>query len=110
MASTKHIHFIGIGGIGMSALARFWHHEGAVVTGSDRAKSIVTEGLEILGIAINYDQNNTFIYESNAETEIPIDMVVYTEAMVADHPEMLAAHKLGVPMMNYFEALGQVAN
>ena len=56
MASTKHIHFIGIGGIGMSALARFWHHEGAVVTGSDRERGLVTEGLEALGIVIDYEQ------------------------------------------------------
>lgn len=106
----KHIHFIGIGGIGMSALARFWHHEGAIVTGSDRAKSIVTEGLESLGIAINYDQENTTIYDSVKYGETSIDMVVYTEAMTHDHPEMVSARVLGVPMMNYFEALGQVAN
>jgi len=106
----KHIHFIGIGGIGMSALARFWHHEGAVVTGSDRAKSIVTTGLEEIGITINYDQENTIIYDSVKNGGISIDTVVYTEAMAHDHPEMVAARALGVPMMNYFEALGQVAN
>ena len=94
----------------MSALARFWHHEGAVVTGSDREPSLITKGLEDLGIVINYDQNNTFIYESNSESESPIDVVVYTEAMSQDHPEMVAARSLGVPMVNYFEALGQVAN
>ncbi len=110
MVHTKHIHFIGIGGIGMSALARFWHHEGALVTGSDRDRSLVTEGLEALGIVINYDQNNTFIYESNSVSEHPINLVVYTEAMAHDHPEMVAARALGVPMVNYFEALGQVAN
>ncbi len=110
MTSTKHIHFIGIGGIGMSALARFWHHEGALVTGSDRDRSLVTEGLEALGIVINYDQNNTTIYSSNSVSEHPINLVVYTEAMAHDHPEMVAARALGVPMVNYFEALGQVAN
>ena len=106
----KHIHFIGIGGIGMSALARFWQHEGAVVTGSDRESSLVTKGLEDLGIVINYDQNITTIYSSNSMSEQPIDLVVYTEAMPKDHPEMVAARELGVPMVNYFEALGQVAN
>ncbi|MFM2339825.1 MAG: UDP-N-acetylmuramate--L-alanine ligase, UDP-N-acetylmuramate--alanine ligase [Candidatus Parcubacteria bacterium] len=107
---SKHIHFIGIGGIGMSALARFWHHEGAVVTGSDREASLITHGLEELGIVINYNQENTTIYSSNLDSEYPIDIVVYTEAMPHDHPEMVAARALGVPMMNYFEALGQVAN
>jgi UDP-N-acetylmuramate--alanine ligase len=124
----KHIHFIGIGGIGMSALARFWHHEGAVVTGSDREPSIITAGLEELGIAIDYKQNGSIIYDrksiisgldplsegSNPEAgsgeKSHIDLVVYTEAMSPDHPEMTAARALGVPMVNYFEALGQVAN
>jgi len=110
MNFKKHIHFIGIGGIGMSALARFWHHEGAVVTGSDRAQSIVTRGLEEIGIIINYDQENTIIYDSVKNGEISIHTVVYTEAMAHDHPEMVAAREQGIPMVNYFEALGQVAN
>lgn len=108
--SVSHIHFIGIGGIGMSALARFFVHEGKTVTGSDRASSIVTEGLEALGIIIDYTQSGAIIYDSKKEGVVPIGMVVYTEAMAHDHPEMLAARALGVPMMNYFEALGQVAN
>ncbi len=120
---TKHIYFIGIGGIGMSALARFWHHEGAVVTGSDRERGLVTEGLEALGIIIDYEQKGSIIYDSkkvsgldpvikgsNPEGNTLIDLVVYTEAMPQDHPEMVAARELGVPMMNYFEALGEVAN
>lgn len=99
----KHIHFIGIGGIGMSALARFYVHDGAVVTGSDRAQSIVTEGLEALGVKVFHEQ-----LASNITPDI--EMVVYTEAMTQDHQEMVAARALGVPMMNYFEALGHVAN
>lgn len=87
----------------MSALARFYVHEGSVVTGSDREQSIVTDGLESLGVKIFYDQ-----VASNITPDI--DMVVYTEAMTHDHPEMVAGKALGVPMMNYFEALGEVAN
>jgi UDP-N-acetylmuramate--alanine ligase len=105
MPSTKHIHFIGIGGIGMSALARFWHHEGAVVTGSDRESSLITVGLEELGISITYEQK-----AENISATSSLDLVVYTEAMPHDHPELLAARALGVPVVNYFEALGQVAN
>jgi UDP-N-acetylmuramate--alanine ligase len=105
MEATKHIHFIGIGGIGMSALARFWQHEGAVVTGSDRDRSLVTEGLEQLGIVIDYEQKAT-----NISSRKDLELVVYTEAMPKNHPEMVAARELGVPMVNYFEALGQVAN
>lgn len=105
METKKHIHFIGIGGIGMSALARFWQHEGAVVTGSDREPSLITEGLEALGIVIDYEQK-----ADNISSRKDLELVVYTEAMPKDHPEMVAARELGVPMVNYFEALGQVAN
>ncbi len=107
MATTKHIHFIGIGGIGMSALARFWHHEGAVVTGSDREASLITEGLEALGISIAYEQKAENISKGSDPL---LDLVVYTEAMPHDHPELVAARALGIPVVNYFEALGQVAN
>ena len=102
---NKRIHFIGIGGIGMSALARFYVHEGAVVTGSDRSPSIITEGLEALGIEISYEQK-----ADNISSRKDLELVVYTEAMSEDNPEMMVARTLGVPMMNYFEALGQVAN
>ena len=89
----------------MSALARFWQHEGAVVTGSDREPSLITEGLEALGIVIDYEQK-----AENISSRPDLELVVYTEAMSKDHPEMAAVRALGVPMVNYFEALGQVAN
>lgn len=89
----------------MSALARFWHHEGAVVTGSDREPSLITKGLEDLGIVIDYEQK-----AENVSSRKDLELVVYTEAMPKDHPEMVAARELGVPVVNYFEALGQVAN
>ncbi|MCA9366491.1 UDP-N-acetylmuramate--L-alanine ligase [Candidatus Kaiserbacteria bacterium] len=103
MSNYKRIHFIGVGGIGMSGLARLYLHEGAVVSGSDRALSDLTRALEAEGV--------TFFAEQSAENITnDIDLVVYTEAMSKDHPEMTAARALGVPMMNYFEALGAVAN
>lgn len=103
LSEVKHLHFVGIGGIGMSALVRFFVHEGKVVTGSDRAQSIVTDGLEALGVQVFFEQ-------TAANITADIDMVVYTEAMSHEHPEMVAARALGVPMMNYFQALGLVAN
>ena len=106
--TNKHIHFIGIGGIGMSALARYYVHEGWQVTGSDREETIITEGLEKIGVTIVCEQTADNITRGGKES-LP-DMVVYTEAMAADHSEMVAARALDVPMMNYFEALGQVAN
>lgn len=100
---TGRIHFIGIGGIGMSALVRFYLHEGSRVSGSDRSSSIITEGLEKEGATIFLTQEATNITSD-------IELVVYTEAMAQDHEEMVAARALGVPMMNYFDALGVIAN
>lgn len=98
----KKIHFIGIGGIGMSALARFFLHEKKMVTGSDRAPSRITEALEVEGLQ--------FFAQTGEGIVSDIDLIVYTEAMAEDHLEMVAARALGVPMVNYFEALGMVAN
>ena len=103
LSKVQRIYFIGIGGIGMSALARFFVHEGKTVTGSDRTASVVTDGLVALGVALQFEQVAANITPN-------IDMVVYTEAMAQDHPEMVAARALGVTMMNYFDALGMVAN
>lgn len=97
---------IGIGGIGMSALARFYVHAGHPVTGSDRSPSLVTDGLEALGVVIDFAQAGSLLSAGDS----PVRKVVYTEAMAKDHPEMLAARALGVPMVNYFDALGEVAN
>ena len=105
MDSKNHIHFIGIGGIGMSALARFYLHEGVIVSGSDRAASVITDALVAEGVQFFPTQ-----VAENIRTRRDLDLVVYTEAMPHDHSEMVAARALGVPMLNYFGALGQVAN
>jgi UDP-N-acetylmuramate--alanine ligase len=105
MEIIKHIHFIGIGGIGMSALARLFLHDGKTVSGSDRALSAITQALVAEGVQFFPTQE-----ASNIEGRQDLDLIVYTEAMAHDHPEMVAAQALGVRMVNYFEALGMVAN
>ena len=110
MSNTGHrlrdfnrIHFIGVGGIGMSGLARLFLNEKKLVSGSDRAPSPITQNLAREGVSI-------FDTQTKENVTNDIDLVVYTEAMAKDHEEMVAARALGVPMMNYFEALGMVAN
>ncbi len=103
LGGVKKVHMIGVGGIGMSGLARLFLHEGKSVVGSDRSPSDITKALEAEGIQLFSPQ-----IAKNVSTDT--DLVVYTEAMAKDHPEMVAAKALGVPMMNYFEALGLVAN
>jgi UDP-N-acetylmuramate--alanine ligase len=105
LPTKQHIHFIGIGGIGMSALARFFLHDGKIVSGSDRSASEITNALVAEGIQFFPTQ-----VAENISSRSDLALIVYTEAMPHDHPEMVAARALGVPMMNYFGALGQVAN
>ncbi len=105
MNSYKHVHFVGIGGIGMSGLARLFLHEGKIVSGSDAQKSANTEKLEQEGAAIFYTQ-----VPENISSRSNLELVVYTEAMPHDHPELMKARELGIATVNYFEALGMVAN
>ena len=112
MNQIKHVHFVGIGGIGMSGLARLFLHEGKRVSGSDVTKSPNTEKLEKEGATIFYTQVPENITKSITWGSDPqvIDLVVYTEAMTQDHPELVRARELGIRTINYFEALGEVAN
>lgn len=103
LGTIRHVHMIGVGGIGMSGLARLFLHEGKQVSGSDRSLSPITEALKREGTEIFETQDVSNVRKG-------IDLVVYTEAMDPEHPEMVAARELNVPMVNYFEALALVAN
>ena len=98
----KKAYFIGIGGIGMSALAQYFKDHGAAVTGSDREASPVTELLEKKGIVVAIGQK--------AEN-VPADagMVVYSDSVPEDNPERVRAKELGIPELSYFKMLGQVS-
>lgn len=98
----KKVYFIGIGGIGMSAVARMMLNEGKEVIGSDRSESLVTDELEKLGVKVFYKQE--------AENITPdIDLVVYTIAMTDDSPELVKARKLGIECKTYPEMLGLIS-
>lgn len=79
------IYFLGIGGIGMSALARYSLHEGRRVAGYDRTPSALTEALEAEGAAIHYEEDVRLIPE--AFLDPATTMVVYTPAVPHDHAE-----------------------
>lgn len=102
MSDIKKVHFIGIGGIGMSALARLCHHEGKVVTGTNDNPSPQTlDALCEMGISISLDTSVL------PET----DLYVYSEAWHNLNPALLKkAFDSGIPTINYFDALGMVAN
>ena len=76
------IYFIGIGGIGMSAIARFFHSKGVKVSGYDKTPTALTKELEASGIAVHYEENIELIPKD-------AQLVVYTPAVPKDHKELL---------------------
>ncbi len=101
----KHVYLIGIGGSGMSGLARLLVSRGAVVSGSDREKSDLTEELIAQGVPVSDDRSAA----SSAHAGLPeaCDLVVASAAIRPDHPQMLAATARGLPTITYAEALGR---
>lgn len=91
---------IGIGGCGMSALARLLHSAGLPVTGSDATPSAVTAALEADGIAVDVQQTPASMGED-------VDVVVASAAIKPDHPQLLAAQSRGLAVLTYAEALGR---
>ena len=98
----KSVYFVGIGGIGMSALARYYHSQGAQVSGYDLTPSPLTAELENEGMAIHYEDNPALL-------PALIDMAVYTPAVPNDLKEMEALRQRGIPMMKRAEALGAIS-
>ncbi len=96
-----HIHFIGIGGISMSGLARILLQNGFTISGSDRDKSPLTQQLEECGAQIFYGQKASNIIEG-------IDCVVYTAAISRDNAELIEAVAKKIPMLTRAELLGQL--
>lgn len=99
---VKKAYFIGIGGIGMSALAQYMKDTGVEVSGSDREASPVTELLEKKGIAV-------YLTQKAENVPADADVVVYSEAVWEDNPERTRAKELGLTQVSYFEMLGKVS-
>ncbi len=94
-------YFLGIGGIGMSALARFFHRRGDTVCGYDRTPSPLTDELRAEGIDIHFDDNPDLIPDK-------VDLVVYTPAVPTDSLEFQALVARGVKMEKRSQVLGEV--
>lgn len=95
--------FIGIGGIGMSALARFFHEQGVKVTGYDKTPSTLTRSLEDSGIAVHYS-------EDLAEVARSADAVVYTPAIPSTHLELRWYKENGYTLWKRSDLLQQITN
>jgi UDP-N-acetylmuramate--alanine ligase len=97
----KKVHFIGIGGIGMSAVARFYLSKGYLVSGSDGSVSEVTRGLEKAGAKISIGADAKNIPED-------VEKVIYTIAIPEDNVELVKARESGAVILSYPESLAQI--
>lgn len=96
------IHFIGIGGIGVSALAKYYLKRGNKVSGSDLVSSEITDTLKNLGV-------KTIIGPHRSRTVLDrIDLVIYSPAVSKNNPELKEAKKLKIKCQSYPEALGEL--
>ena len=101
MANPRHVHFVGIGGIHMSGLARILLEDGVRVTGSDLVASAMTEGLIALGAEIHVGHDASHV--AGAE------LVVRTVAVGDDNPEIVAARSGGIELISRAEMVERIA-
>ncbi len=103
------VYFIGIGGIGMSALARYFKAKGCDVCGYDRTETILTRSLCAEGIPVHYTDNISVIPLSYKDVKDEV-LVVYTPAVPSSHDEMNWFRDHGYLMMKRSEVLGMISN
>ncbi|MEK7133825.1 MAG: Mur ligase domain-containing protein [Patescibacteria group bacterium] len=101
MEIPNKVYMVGIGGIGMSALAQFLKYTGHVVCGSDRDESPMTTLLSQRGIPIAASHDSYNMPEGTA-------LLIYSDAVHETNPERARAREINIPEMSYFEALGVV--
>ena len=104
MNNYKNIYFIGIGGIGMSAIARYYKFKGCNVSGYDKTESELTEELIAEGIGVHYEDNTDFIPKDVENT-----LVVYTPAIPHDLKELVYVQEHGYTLLKRSKTLGEIA-
>ncbi len=102
-AKLKNVYFLGIGGIGMSAIARWYKFRGYEVSGYDRTPSPLTASLEAEGIGVHYEDDPSRIPADKAST-----LVVYTPAVPAELSEMQFVLANGYKVVKRARALGEI--
>ena len=98
------IYFIGIGGIGMSAIARYYNFKGLKVSGYDKTPSELTHALEAEGIEVHYEDNVDFVPKDIEHT-----LVVYTPAIPKDMGELTYVQEKGYRVIKRSRMLGEIA-
>ena len=100
MRRVRQIHFVGIGGAGMSGIAEVLHNLGYEVTGTDLRRGGTTDRLAGMGVEVRF--------EHRAESVDGTDVVVYSSAVPADNPELLAARRQRIPIIPRAEMLSEL--
>ena len=100
-SSIKKLHFVGIGGIGMSGIAEILIDQGFKIVGSDKAASDNTERLQSLGTKL-------YIGHDGKNVEPDVDVLVYSSAVAPDNPEIVEAQKRKIPVIRRAEMLAEV--
>ncbi|GAB3025844.1 MULTISPECIES: UDP-N-acetylmuramate--L-alanine ligase [Oleiagrimonas] len=100
MTVFRRVHFIGIGGVGMSGIAEVLQNLGYTVSGSDRARTPVTERLQKLGVTVREGHA--------AEHVTDVDVVVTSSAIKEDNVELMAARERRIPVVPRAEMLGEL--
>ncbi|OGG58813.1 hypothetical protein A2765_00330 [Candidatus Kaiserbacteria bacterium RIFCSPHIGHO2_01_FULL_56_24] len=102
MIIPKNIYMVGIGGIGMSALAQLLVSRGHMVSGSDREASPVTDMLKARGIQVFIGQDVSHLPDAT-------ELLIYSDAVPADSPGRVHAHDRKMKQISYFETLGSIS-
>ncbi|MGR3178974.1 MAG: UDP-N-acetylmuramate--L-alanine ligase [Candidatus Anammoxibacter sp.] len=93
------LHFVGIGGVGMSSVARLLKNRGYAVTGSDMLSNLATVAMEHIGIKINFQQNGQWI-------DYKTDLIIASAAIPDNNLDLIKARKLGIKIIKYSQLLG----
>jgi UDP-N-acetylmuramate--alanine ligase len=96
------IHFVGIGGIGISALARWFLAQNWAVSGSDVSKSLITQELIKDGVKVKIGHKKKFLPVNSR-------LVIHTQAIGNNNPELKSAKDKNIPVLSYPQVLGQIA-
>jgi UDP-N-acetylmuramate--alanine ligase len=100
MRRIRHIHFVGVGGAGMSGIAEVLKNQGYEVSGSDIKESAVTDRLKAMGVEVQIGHR--------ADNSNKADVVVVSSAVTGDNPEVVSARKRRVPIVPRAEMLAEI--
>lgn len=101
LEKLNEVYFIGIGGIGMSAIARFFNAQGIQVSGYDKTPTALSKELEASGIAVHYEENVEMLPKK-------VDLVIYTPAIPGEHKELMFYRENGYKVIKRSDVLQMI--